>query len=293
MSQLSDKILSYAPEMYRTLTEPVTPTTTSSSNLGSVTLTYGLAGVAGQTTYNSDGPLGGGAGSWNLNQLYPTQFSNGMTVNSNPTSIITALYSDRDTYQGMWFKFATAPTGASAVRLMTSNASSAATNSGFSIGLTTRTAGGFRINMVLSNGTTLFSTPGVSNVADGNWHYLAVRRSGNTFEAYIDGVLEITGTSTVVSSTYSVNFGNGSGYNQSAFVMRMAHLHIGSTTNFTASAPLEIYTAGSTTPPAVQNLKYWDGTNWTVPTNKYQWDGINWITMTGKYWNGSSWTNLT
>lgn len=289
MSQLSDKILSYSPEMYRTLTEPVTPTTTSSSNLGSVTLTYGLAGVAGQTTYNSDGPLGGGAGSWNLNQLYPTQFSNGITVNSSPTSVISALYSDRDTYQGMWFKFATSPSIASAVRLMTSNASTAATNSGFSIGLISRSAGGFRINMTLSNGTSFFSTSGVSNVTDGNWHYLAVRRYGNTFDVYVDGVLEITGTSSVVSTTYSVNFGNGSGYNQSAYVMRMAHLHIGSTTNFTASAPMDIWLAGSTN---ARTVKYFDGTTWQTSSAQKVWSGTAWVDWNAKRYDGSAWVNV-
>lgn len=42
-------------------------------------------------------------------------------------------------------------------------------------------------------------------VNDGNWHHVALRRSGNTFEIYVDGVLAKTGTS---ASTYNTLTGN-------------------------------------------------------------------------------------
>jgi len=292
MSQLANKIQSFNPEIYRKLNEGVTPTTSSSINTGSIVVPYTLSGVAGQTTSVNDGPIGSDGICYNLNQLFPTQFSNGVPYSAN-TAMGQAI-TDRDHYQGMWFKFSTPVTATSAIRLMSTSASGFATNSGYNIGLATRTGGGFKASMLLSNGSSFVGysgTPG-TNVNDGNWHYLAVRRYGNTFDMYVDGVLEATGQNPVVSSTYSINHGNGSGYNQSAFVMRMGHLHWGTTANFTASAPMEIWTAGSTAP--VQNqLKYWNGTDWTLPTNKYKWDGINWVTFDGKIWNGSSWANIT
>jgi hypothetical protein len=41
------------------------------------------------------------------------------------------------------------------------------------------------------------------------------------------------------------------------------------------------------------DMYYWNGTAWTLPTNKYKWDGVNWVTFDGKIWNGSSWANIT
>lgn len=292
MSQLSNKILSYSPEIYRILDE-TTVSGTSSVNLGTVSgVGYSVSGPVGNTTYNSDSPIGAGTGSWNLNQVIPSTSQSGITLSSNTT--IGNIILDRDHYHGMWFKYATIPSAFSAQSLMRSNGSAASTNSGFQLRPIARTTGGgATVAISVSNGTAINSYTATNqsvNIADGNWHYVAVRRYGDTFDTYLDGVLVVTATSTVVSTTYSNAFGTNSAFSQQAYNMRIGHIHIGTTANFTASAPLEIYTAGST---LGTNLKYWDGTAWTAPTNKYQWDGVNWITMTGKFWNGSTWTNIT
>ena len=291
MSQLSDKIQSFNPEVYRKLNEGVTPTNSSSINTGSLTVAYSLQGVAGQTTSINDGPLGSDGVSYNLNQLYPTQFSNGVSFTAN--TVLGSSITDRDYYQGIWFKFSTPPPSGSAVRLLSTSASGFATNSGYQIGLTTRTGGGLKVNMSLSNGSgfqTINANPG-TNVTDGNWHYLAVRRYGNTFDMYVDGILEATGQNPVVSSTYSLNFGNGSGYNQSAYVMRMSHIHWGSTTNFTASAPMEIWTAGSTA-PSTRTVKYFNGTSWVDSIGQKVWNGTAWVDWNAKRFDGSTWVNV-
>jgi hypothetical protein len=289
MPNLDSKIQSFNPEIYRKLNEGVTPTTSSSINTGSIVVPYTLSGVAGQTTSINDGPLGSDGVSYNLNQLYPTQFSNGVAYSAN-TAMGQAV-TDRDYYQGMWFKFPNALTTANAIRLMSTSASGFATNSGYSIGLTNRTGGGFKVSMSLSNGSTFVpysGTPG-TNVNDGNWHYLAVRRYGNTFDVYVDGLLETTGQNPVVSNTYSINHGNGSGYNQQAYVMRMGHLHFGTTTNFPATAPMEIWLAGTTN---ARTVKYFNGTSWVNSSAQKVWNGTAWVDWNAKRFDGSAWVNV-
>jgi hypothetical protein len=289
MPNLDSKIQSFNPEIYRKLNEGVTPTTSSSINTGSIVVPYSLTGVAGQTTSANDGPLGSDGISYNLNQLHPTQFSNGVMYSAN--TVMGQAITDRDYYQGMWLKFATPPATFSGVRLMTTSASGFATNSGYSIGLANRTGGGFKPAMSLSNGSAFVSysgTPG-TNVIDGNWHYLAVRRYGNTFDMYVDGVLEATGQNPVVSNTYSINHGNGSGYNQSAYVLRIGHLHWGNTANFTASAPMEIWLAGTTN---ARTVKYFDGTTWQTSSAQKVWNGTAWVDWNAKRFDGSAWVNV-
>ena len=289
MSQLSDKIQSFNPEIYRKLNEGVTPTNTSSLNTGSLVVGYSLQGDAVKATSVNDGPIGSDGVCYNLNQQVPTQFSNGVSLQAN-TAFGTAI-TDRDYYQGYWFRFISPPSGTSAVRLMSSSGSTVSTNSGFSITIRVRTGGGFRANLTLSNGTSFVSyfsaTP--TNITDGSWHYLAVRRYGSTFDMYVDGILEATGQNPVVSSTYSVNFGNGSGYNQSAYVMRMGHIHFGTTANFTATAPMDIWLAGSTN---ARTVKYFNGTSWVDSIGQKVWNGTAWVDWNAKRFDGSTWVNV-
>ena len=290
MPNLDSKIQSFNPEIYRKLNEGVAPTNTSSINTGSLVVGYALQGDAVKATTVNDGPIGSDGICYNLNQQHPTQFSNGLNFTAN-TALANAT-NDRDYYQGMWLKFVTVPNGASAVRLMCSNASTVGSFQGFSIPIQSRTGGGYKAVLQLSNGTSFFSTSSATpiNITDGNWHYLAVRRYGNTFDMYVDGVLEATGTSSVTSTTYTYAFGNGSGYNQSAYVMRMGHLHFGTTANFPATAPMDIWLAGNNPPSKV--VKYFDGTNWQTSSAQKVWNGTAWIDWTAKKYDGSQWITI-
>jgi len=295
MSQLSDKILSYPVETYIPMHSAVSvnpemygtylPTATPYMNTTGVLPTY-------QSTVN---PPGATDGSWFFNV--------GTTGNATHIRTDTVTYPNQKVWDGLygfgvWLRINSMPTGTTTSTH--SLFSTARTNSfpGFSITLrgTAHTSGPAMMHTLFSS-----TTPIVSNPVVGQWYYIVGRKNRSTSGAtiWVNGVKVATGTNTTFTepvtatqSAYQIQFQTSSPSATGAYSFNLCHAHLMDFTNFTDAAIADIYQAGITAPLA-NNLTYWNGTAWTVPTNKYQWDGINWVTFNGKYWNGSAWTNIT
>jgi hypothetical protein len=82
---------------------------------------------------------------------------------------------------------------------------------------------------------------------DGNWHYVAVRKSGNTMQMWVDGTS--IGTVTVTHSMAAFNiidFGSGGG-TSSAELMYVSDFYIATSTNVTSTQIANIWTYGQPT----------------------------------------------
>lgn len=300
MSQLSDKILSYAvetyipmhsavsvnPEMYGTYLPTAEPYMNTSASLPVYDLT-------------ANPPGGGSDGSWLFDQP-----STGTSTVRKHIRTNQATYDNQKVWDGVygfgfWLRINRIPTGTTSAVYTLVSIARASSFPGFAISLrgTAHTSGPGLMHNLFSS-----TTPIVSNPVVGQWYYIVGRKSrtSSTATIWVNGVKVATGNNTTfvepVTSTqtiYQIIFGDSStptSFNNPSF--NLSHVHLMDFTNFTDAAIADIYQAGITA-PAANNLTYWDGTNWTVPTNKYQWDGINWVTFNGKYWNGSAWVNIT
>lgn len=296
MSQLSDKILSYAvetylpmhsavsvnPEMYGTFLPTATPYMTTATTL-----------PVYQSAVN---PPGGEGGSW----LFTTPSTGSASrIRFNQTNYNNQKIWDGQYGFGIWIKINAIPVGTTTGvygLFATARSSGFPGFSGVLRGTSHTSGTGIQINLFSGSFTA------ITNPVIGKWYYIVGRKNRLTNGAtvWVDGVKVGTGSNTnfvePVTSTetaYPITFEAPNASTAAAGLSyNLCHAHLMDFTTFTDDAITGIYTAGSTA-PILNNLTYWDGTNWTVPTNKYQWDGVNWITMTGKYWNGSSWTNLT
>lgn len=301
MSVLNDKINSYTLERGIEFNEPytLTPTRTGSNPLG----TWALQNSPAPTFEPTVGPPGG-AGSWRFN--CPT--SGAPRFNTTNANELLGI-ADEDWTMGFWFKMSALPT------LTTPSASVFGINV---FGVTpSSVSAGWQVNMVPTNSTATYTFPAnqggavvplagrllyilggqydvYSPVLEPNtWYYIACRRVGTSQSGYFNGQLLKTVSNGELNATPArITFSSSSHQGTNSPQIWISNFHYSTSASVTANAISEIYTAGSTG-PITNNVKYWNGTAWTVPTNKYQWDGINWVPMVGKYWNGTAWTNLT
>ena len=297
MSQLSDKILSYAVETYLPMHSAVTLVTPEMYGTYLPTATPYLTTSESTPIYQSTvNPAGAEGGSWLF--TVPT------TGNRTRLRTNQATYANQKVWDGLygfgiWLKINSIPTGTTTSTHSLFSTARSSSFPGFSITLRgqNHTSGPGLLHNLFGSGTT----PIVSNPVVGQWYYIVGRknRSTNGATIWVNGVKVATGTNaTFVEPTtsaelpYQLIFEGNSPSAANAMSYNLCHAHLMDFTTFTDAAIADIYTAGSTA-PITNNVKYWNGTAWTVPTNKYQWDGINWITLNGKYWNGSAWTNLT
>lgn len=297
MSVLSDKILTYSPEVYYRLNQAYTNAPTNLGSAGSTT--FALNNEA--PTLNTTGGIHG-QGSWNFGfgRGIFDNTTTSLSVSSNTTNSNLGFI-DADWSGGFWFK--------TNFTLSTANAASNWQIANFGGSSTTRallfSIVGGSAGAVGSKGKLVVSATGATSYTssmrldDQQWHYIAFRvvPNGTTYTAsiYVDGVFRATMTPTVSTGlTAQWRLGGGSqstlNANNDWTTVEFSDYYHASSASIDATAISQIWTAGNT--PS-NNLKYWNGTAWTVPTNKYQWDGINWVTMVGKYWNGTTWTTIT
>jgi hypothetical protein len=275
MSQLSNKILSFSPQVYMDFSQTVANPPVFSPN----TISFTASGTTTRTTRDlTDNPLGG-SGCWRWNQ--PASVT---CLGLNSTTI--ASFNDGEFSTGIWFKLSAYPGGTTVYPIFGTQPRLTAASSclvglvGSASGSTFRVQSGGRVN----------STSVVPTL--NTWHYLAIVRniSGQTTVYYDNTILRQETLSTATGTT-ALNIGPVSTTNSTtAFDLSFSDFYISNPGQIDTTQISEIWTAGSTAP---NNLKYWNGTAWTVPTNKYQWDGVNWVTLNGKYWNGTAWTNIT
>jgi len=104
------------------------------------------------------------------------------------------------------------------------------------------TDGGITTDAYFNNSiNTIAST---TDITDGNWHYVAVRQSGNTLQMWIDNTS--IGTQTIThsySALDSISFGNGT--TTITEKMYISHFYVGTATNITSTEIGNIYNANS------------------------------------------------
>ena len=288
MANLDAKILSYSPQIYRKFNESTV--STAAINLGSVTADTITITAPAQVTYVADGPIGATQDSWNFQKILST---GDPRINHNQTTSIAAV-NDKDFSAGFWVKWMQFPTNSSvsANVLFAGSGVVSATGAGFLLAYGGSGGSSARkLAIQASNGTTnttTFSTNTIPN--DTNWHYIAVRRSGTTIEAYLDGQLYVTATNPITTaSTGSFLYGGVSAFPQSAFNLRLSHFYL---TPFSTIGPTEIqeiWLAGSTNQ---RTVKYFDGTTWQTSSAQKVWNGTAWDDWNAKRFDGSNWVNV-
>jgi len=284
MSQLSDKISSYSIERGIEFDGPVSGSITQT---GSITPTsLGMINAANISYESTVGPIGG-SGSWLYNIVSGTA-SPRLGVGSTDYS----SYADNDLSLGFWFKLNSFLTG-TGTHILFSAVPTGSTNPGFNfaIGASSRATNPNKLLFTQSNVASF--APISDTLQTGIWYYVAYVRknpSPNNVKIYLNNVLRTT--LSVNNTTVAITQANhGSSLKATgSFTYNYSNFYSAPTSVIDSTQIAEIWTAGST---ASQNLKYWNGSAWTVPTNKYQWDGTNWVTMNGTYWNGTTWTEIT
>ena len=281
MSNLSNKINSYSPEVSVQLNGAYTLNPTNEGTMS--ILTWSLSNTA-PTGFTTGGPTGG-AGYWSIPDTtrWRNQAASGTNMNNS--------FLDYNYTVGFWFRFPVLPTANLAVGKLIGAVLTSAGGLGFEVALSgsAYTTAPSKLH-VRDSGTTYVNT-GVTIEAN-KWYFVVAQRfsqsGSNNVKYYLNGQLILTRTNNGTSGFSSLQFGNVTATDPVAF--HLSNVFTGPTANFTEAAILDIYNTGN--PPADFPLKYWDGSAWTTPLNKYQWDGVNWITMVGKVWNGSSWINI-
>jgi len=288
MSQLSDKILSYAVEKYAPWSGAVaTNTSPQYGTYTALSLPINLTNQA-NITADTSGPIGGTQNSWkwtNPGALTTFASINGYGTTGQPLA-------DNDYSIGFWFKInqynanATSP-----IRIFSMNV---ANNSspGFFLMLDGTNANN-RLKVTPQGQTSLYITAAAPDL--NRWYYFAaIRTPGDqTTRFYLDGTLVLSRTWTPGLFTISnVGFGMYNTTNP-AYSFNIAHPYMATSSVINATAISEIWTAGSTAPVSGAPLKYWNGTAWTTPLSITQWNGSAWTTFNGKVWDGSAWIEIT
>lgn len=300
MSQLSDKILSYAVETYWPMRS--TPEVSAPEMLGTFlpTATPYMNTSALVPIYDptANPPGAQTDGSWRFDQ--PTSGSlNSIHIRTNQ-----ATYSNQKVWDGaygfgLWIRFNSIPTGTTTASYLFFSSARSSSFPGFALNMrgTAHTSGPGVMHNLFSS-----TTPIIANPVVGQWYYIVGRKSrtSTTASMWVNGVRvalgnNTTGVTTVTSTElpYQINFGSTATPSAlNSFSYNISHAHLMDFTTFTDAAIADIYQAGITA-PITNNLKYWNGTSWEVPLNKYQWNGSSWIPLNGKYWSGSAWEAIT
>jgi hypothetical protein len=144
-----------------------------------------------------------------------------------------ALIADKDFSYGFWTK-KTTKEQASIVRIGDSP------SFGESISTYWNTDGGITTNARLNNNDHI-----IASITDGNWHYIAIRQSGNTLQMWIDGTS--IGTQTITHSFAALDaLDFGAGTTTVTEKMYISQFYVGTSTNIDTTQIAAIYAAGTT-----------------------------------------------
>lgn len=240
MSQLNDKINSYALERGIEFidTPSITPTRTGSNPLG--TYTKSTAGIILEP---STGPVGG-SGSWNM-AVSTVTANNAFLRATTASTTELAGAGDSDYSVGIWFKINGFPTGTSATALSLFTFGAVSANAGFGVFITGSThatqPSKIQVQFV---GTQNYITDTLST---GVWYYLAVTRIGdaaNNIKIYLNGALKLTKSNSNVTAPAILTFGSSSAgvFNNS---FNISNYYQAPTSQINATEIGEIWTAGS------------------------------------------------
>lgn len=283
MSQLSDKINSYAIELGYELNESikVNPAVTGTTQgAGNLVLNAANTGLTFEPT---DGPIGG-AGSWR------TLWSNPSTLNGRfgpPSGRFNPLSADGDYGFGFWFKFGSIPTSFNGFLASYGNSSA----NGVTVSWN---AASKKISMAIAGG--LSSTLSNDLINNTNWHYVAIRRETSPairYYMYLDGVFQISATGTSVTNAVGPQtYGSSSAQLSGNFFISYSNIHWSTSTILNQTAISEIWTAGSTAPNTSAPVKYYDGSSWITSSAQKVYNGTAWVDWNKKYYNGTSWVQI-
>lgn len=284
MSQLSDKILSYAPQQYFTNEEPYVNTQLKNYGTAVNTVAWGPTGTA--PTFNSTGGPAGGAGCWQFSINSASEQALRSFGNTSTAAAPYAVTMDNDYSAGGWFRIPTQATG---------NVESIVDIVRFG-----GTAHGTTVSLIPSGanvGKLSISNPPLTTTTrydDGLWHYYADRVFSNgtsfTKEKYIDGVLIQTGTITTASTLWYLNMADNFVNNlmTTPSFVEIAHVYIAPSSAIDATAISEIWSAGITA-PSTRTVKYFNGINWVDSSAQKVWNGTAWVDWTAQRYDGSNW----
>jgi hypothetical protein len=155
---------------------------------------------------------------------------------TNLSDNVGPLIADKDFSYGFWTKKTTAEEAAIVVFTDTPSAAEY-------ISTYWNSTGGITTNARFNNGDHIITS--ATDITDGNWHYVAVRQSGNTLQMWIDGTS--IGTQTITHSYSGIDtasFGNGS--TTVTEKMYISQFYAGTAANITSTQIAAIYAAGTT-----------------------------------------------
>lgn len=166
--------------------------------------------------------------------LRTTGGTNGSVTNLSDN--VAPLIADKDFSYGFWTKKTTKEQAAIVVFADTPSIAEY-------ISTYWNSDGGITTNARLNNNDHMIASS--TDITDGNWHYVAVRQSGNDLQMWIDNTS--IGTQTITNSFSAidtVSFGNGS--TTVTEKMYISQFYVGTATNINGTQISGIYTAGTT-----------------------------------------------
>ena len=147
-----------------------------------------------------------------------------------------ALIADKDFSYGFWVKKTTAEQAAIAVFYDSPSSPEY-------VSTYWNSTGGITTNARFNNGDHIITS--ATDITDNNWHYVAVRQSGNTLQMWIDGTS--IGTQTVTHSYSAIDqLSLGDGSTTVTEKMYISQFYIGTAANITSTEIAGIYAAGTT-----------------------------------------------
>jgi len=149
---------------------------------------------------------------------------------------VGATIADKDFSYGCWVKKTTAEQAAIVTFVDSPGAAEY-------ISTYWNSTGGITTNARLNNGDHIITS--ATDITDNNWHYVAVRQSGNTLQMWIDGTS--IGTQTITHSFAALDtltFGNGG--TTVTEKMYISQFYAGTAANITSTQIAAIYAAGTT-----------------------------------------------
>jgi len=230
-TSMQAKISSYNPEWYWEM-DAVDSSAPTMNNYGSTTDTASWT----RTTVS-------GSSITRVASTLPTSTANPYMLSipyasryrSSSTAIWSTEITDKDFVFGVWWKMNTGTAGSTALTFIGGNA-----GSGCGMYMYSQTA--------TSNAGCVFwnaagsASGGSRRVDDGNWHFIAIRKSSanNDYKCYIDGVLDVTITSATTPSISNWQIGDSTQGSQSA-TGYIDSMFIASATNVLEADLLGIY----------------------------------------------------
>jgi hypothetical protein len=297
MSQLSDKILSYAVETYLPMHSAVSVNPELYGTFLPTATPYMTTSQALPVYENTVNPAGGEGGSWRFN--IPSSTGQVSRIRFNQTTYNNQKIWDGQYGFGIWVRINAIPVGntSNSYLLYSTGRSSSFPGFGISVRGTAHTSGPAILHNLFGSG----STPIVQNPVIGQWYYIVGRKNRLTNGAtiWVNGVKVATGTNatfvepvTAAEIAYPIVFEAPSASSLTVGMSyNLCHAHLMDFSTFTDAAIADIYNAGITT-PSVRTVKYFNGTSWVDSIGQKVWNGTAWVDWNAKRFDGSAWVNV-